>query len=131
MSITSHFRFSITSSFRAKYPDVISAIRDSFHVDDMISGGRTVDEAFKVYNVARQVMLDGGFNLRKWNSNSPELPSRIHSSPGEPLNDSGMNAVCEEGKVPSQLIRSTNQGTGHLKLLGIVWNSESDHFTEK
>jgi len=77
----------------SKYPDVIPAIRDSFYVDDMISGGRTVDEAFKVYNVARQVMMDGGFNLRKWNSNSPELPSRIHSSPGEPFNDSGMNAV--------------------------------------
>ena len=87
--------------YQLKYPDVIPSIRDSFYVDDMISGGRTVDEAFKIYEVARQVMYDGGFNLRKWNSSSPELLSRIASS-------SGMTQVCvlcmERGKYPHSLL---------------------------
>ena len=114
---------------QSRYPAVISAIRDSFYVDDMISGGRTVDEAFEIYDVARQVMLDGGFNLRKWISNSPELLSRIVASSGQHVNDSGTCTVHVEGKVPSQLVGSNSQGTEHLKLLGIMWKSESDHFS--
>jgi len=115
--------------YQLKYPEVIPAIRDSFYVDDMISGGRTVDEAFKIYGVAKQVMFDGGFNLRKWNSNSPELLSRIASSFGQSGNDSGMCTMYGKGEVPSQLVGSSSQGTDQLKLLGIIWKSESDHFT--
>lgn len=113
----------------SQYPEVIPTIKDSFYVDDMISGGRTVDEAFKIYDVARQVMLDGGFNLRKWNSNSPELLTRIRSSTGQLDKASGMSAACVEEKVPSYSLNCDDQGTKQLKLLGVVWNSESDHFT--
>jgi len=42
--ISHHFE-----KYQLKYPDMIPAIRDSFYVDDMISGGRTVDEVFKTY----------------------------------------------------------------------------------
>jgi len=75
-SITSHFRPHHFEEYQLKYPDVIPAISDSFYADDIISGGRTVDEVFKIYEVVRQVMFDGGFNLRKWNSNLPELLSK-------------------------------------------------------
>jgi len=50
-------------------------------------------------------MFDSGFNLRKWNSNSPELLSRIASSCGKSGNDSVM---C------------TKYGTGPHSLLGPI-----------
>ena len=46
------------------------------------------------------------------------------------MNDSGTCTVHGEGKVPSQLVVGSNsQGTEQLKLLGIMWKSESDHFS--
>ena len=67
--------------YKSKYPEIIPSIKNLFYVDDLISGGSTVEEAFRTYTVTKQAMLEGGFNLRKWNSNSPELLSKIASSP--------------------------------------------------
>jgi len=93
----------------------------------MISRGRTVDEEFKIYEVARQVMFDSGFNLRMWNFNSPELLSRIASSSGKSGNDSGMCTMYGKGEVPSQLVGSNSKGT--IEVTCIIWKSESDHFS--
>ena len=35
------------------------SIKNSFYVDDLISGGTTVEEAFNIYSVARRVMSKG------------------------------------------------------------------------
>lgn len=73
---------------------------------------------------------EGGFNLRKWNSNSCELFSRIASASGQPVSDADMCTVHGEGNLPSLLIVGPNsQGANQSKLLGIMWKNESDHFT--
>ena len=74
-------------------------------------------------------MFDGGFNLRKWKSTSPKLLSRRASSSGQPGNDSGMCVMYGKSGVPSRLVGSNSQVMDQLKLLGIIWKSESDHFT--
>lgn len=126
------FRLSYISSlkYQSKYPEVILAIKDALYVDDMISGGGRVDEAFKLYDVARQVMHEGGFNLRKWNSNSCELLSRIASTFGQPVSDTDMCTVHGEGNLSSLLIVGPiGLRADQFKLLGIVWKSESHNFT--
>jgi len=61
--------------------------------------------------------------VRKWNSNSPELFSRIASSSGQSGNDSGMCTMYGKEGVPSQLVGSNSKGTDQSKLLGIIWKS--------
>ena len=56
--------------YQSNHPEIIPSIKKSFYVDDLISGGNTVEQALRMYKVAKQAMLEGGFNLRKWNSNS-------------------------------------------------------------
>ena len=46
-------------------------------IDDMVTGGSTIEQAFKIYCTAKRVMSEGGFNLQKWSSNSEELMRRI------------------------------------------------------
>ena len=64
-------------NYQSQYPQLIQSIKNSFYVDDLISREATVEEAFNTYVVAKKFMAEGGFNVRKWASNSPELMSRI------------------------------------------------------
>ena len=47
------------------------------YVDDLRTGEETVQDAYELYQLAEQVMPEGGFNLRKWNSNSIHLMKQI------------------------------------------------------
>lgn len=43
------------------------------YVDDLTTGTDTVTEAFELYQSSKSIMASGGFNLRKWTTNSSEL----------------------------------------------------------
>lgn len=70
--ITNHL-----SKFKDDDPTTVKLINDFPHVDDLICGETGIERAFRVYRVSKGIMAKGDFNLRKWNSNSPELLRRI------------------------------------------------------
>ena len=45
----------------------------SLYVDDYVSGDGDVDSAFILSKKIKLCLKSGGFNMRKWNSNSEEL----------------------------------------------------------
>ena len=47
--------------YQSAQSEPIQSIKDSFYVDDLISGGETVEEAFNTYQVAKQALAEGGF----------------------------------------------------------------------
>ena len=49
----------------------------STYVDDVITGGPTEDEAFNLYIASKKIFREGGFNLRKFLTNSKHLQERI------------------------------------------------------
>ena len=59
------------------YSDVISQFLSDFYMNDSITGKQTEEEAFDFYLVCKSLMKEGGFNLRKWLSNSKSLQERI------------------------------------------------------
>jgi len=65
------------SKFNGDDPTTVKLIQDSLYVDDLICGKTSIEQAFKVYRESKGIMAKGGVNLRKWNSNSPELLHRI------------------------------------------------------
>ena len=112
--------------YQSKHPELIQFIKDSFYVDDLITGGETIEDAFHTFQVAKQALTEGGFNLRKWDSNSPELRDKIASELGQPE-----EATCT-GRATSHLIGANNtQGIDQqqTKLLGIFYDSQADEFT--
>jgi len=56
--------------FQATYPRIVDVMEQSLYVDDLVAGGFDVVEVFEMYRNSKAIMARGGFNLRKWNSNS-------------------------------------------------------------
>ena len=54
-------------------PGLVQNLLNSFYVDDLVTGERGVEECLSLYQKSKKCLLEGGFNLRKWISNSPKL----------------------------------------------------------
>ena len=54
-------------------PTLSKQLAEGFYVDDFTGGTETVEEAFTTYEKAKELMRKGGFNLRKWHTNSADL----------------------------------------------------------
>ena len=85
-------------------PEIAEILASGFYVDDFTTGTQTVDKGFDVYKKAKQLMCQGGFNLRKWKTNSKILQGKINLAEGE------------------------DSETHEVKLLGVRWNTELDTF---
>lgn len=85
----------------AKFPAAASIIRRDVYVDDVLSGASTLDEARTLQRELYDLLMAGGFPLRKWASNFKELLSGIAS-------------------VDPGVARSWNSSSQH-SVLGIDW----------
>ena len=106
--------------YQSAQQELIQFIRDSFYADDLITGGESIEDAFRIYQVAKQTLADGGFNLRKWDSNSQELRDKIAS-----------DSLRESPEATSYSVNDSNTQDSHqlqTKLLGISYDSHSDDF---
>ena len=54
-------------------------------VDDLVSGASTTDEAFHLYSKSKACLKEGGFNLQRFVSNSPQLQEKIDLAKGVPV----------------------------------------------
>ncbi len=124
---------------KESHPEVVDLIEKSLYVDDLISGEDNDDSAFHVYEVSKKVMSSGGFNLRKWNTNSEPLLRRIHDAEANVENRSSTTSnnsqsrsaiLLEEDESYAKAtigsaVRELDQST--TKVLGIDWNCKTDN----
>ncbi|XP_076284376.1 uncharacterized protein LOC143210941 [Lasioglossum baleicum] len=94
----------------SKYPLAQLVLRDQIYVDDCVFGADTSQLARQTRNDVTSLLQSGGFKLRKWASNSPELIADIDPS--------------DHGLAASKPLLPDN----NLKVLGINWNPETDSF---
>ena len=66
--------------FEDSHPDLVQKLAQSTYVDDIVTGANSEDEAFHLYEDAKEQLLRGGFNLRKFLTNSPRLQQRINNA---------------------------------------------------
>lgn len=92
------------------FPLAAHAITNHSYVDDIISGSDTFENASLLIQQLIQLFSLGGFQLRKWASNCPELLSHIPESHRE---------------TPLQF----NDESSGFKILGLQWNSSEDEFS--
>ena len=86
-------------------------IHSSFYVDDLLAGADSVEEAVALYKELREVLLKGGFNLKKWRSSSTEVLNSIPSELQE--------------LIPTQELVDSHSAN-YPKTLGITWDSRQD-----
>ena len=70
-TIAHHLNF-----YKQSEPEMYELLRKSLYVDDLLTGEENDENGFVVYQKSK-IMASGGFNLRKWNSNSQTLLKSI------------------------------------------------------
>lgn len=94
------------------YPAAAEIIRRDIYVDDVVSGAESVDAALEIQRQLIGLFSCGGFELRKWASNSPELLASLPENFQQPFSF------------------DSNELTS-LKILGLQWCPSSDCFSFK
>ncbi|KAL7725477.1 hypothetical protein ACLKA6_017768 [Drosophila palustris] len=84
-------------------------VRTHFYVDDLMSGGDSIEEVVEIKRQVKLLLSRGQFPIRKWCSNEPAVLD------GEP-------------EVDKEKLLTFDDGTGIAKALGLVWDLSSDHF---
>ncbi|XP_037826770.1 uncharacterized protein LOC119614723, partial [Lucilia sericata] len=92
-----------------KFPLAAKIVRRDFYVDDMISGGDTVEEAMEIRQQVAALLQTGNFFIRKWCSNVPAVLNEVPPD------------QCEQ-------FLKFKDGTDVTKTLGLVWDPKSDNF---
>lgn len=92
------------------YPEAANIIINDAYVDDVISGTDTDAEAIQLRHELMQLVGAGGFELKKWASNSNPVLQQIPE---------------DEREVKCPLELNSDES---IKTLGIHWNAASDMF---
>ncbi|XP_055855978.1 uncharacterized protein LOC129919155 [Episyrphus balteatus] len=96
-----------------RYPNGALAVTEEMYVDDLITGGDSIEQTRMKREETRNLLASAGLKLRKWTSNCKDLLEDL------PKED------CEISfELP---LGSTN----HVKTLGISWQPEEDTFSYK
>lgn len=98
--------YELAHEFEGKYPQSSSKVKSDFYVDDLLTGGETIDEVRTVISEISEILGAGGFHLNKWVSNKASLLSDI--------SDTNPKAIINIGEDNS------------TKALGLIWRSEPD-----
>ena len=93
------------------YPLASDVLLNHTFVDDIVAGADCEDQANMLFHQLNELLMKGGFVLRKWSSSSPNLLLNVPS----------------EHKETPRCIDNTNDLA--YKVLGMQWNASSDSFT--
>ena len=98
------------------------------YVDDVISGAQDELQAEQLYLKSKEILKDGGFNLRKFVTNSDVLQQRIdaHGEMHEQQRPPPLVAHLEEMYSKSTLGTAQSLQSGEQKVLGMRWNVAKD-----
>ena len=62
------------------HPHAAAILKRNFYVDDLLTGANTFEEALTLRDELIALLKMGGFNLRKWGSNDPQLISDFQTN---------------------------------------------------
>ncbi|XP_043064098.1 uncharacterized protein LOC122320088 [Drosophila ficusphila] len=92
----------------AEFPLAAKIVRRDFYVDDLISGGDSIEEAAQIREQVKELLSKGHFPIRKWCSNEAA-------------------ALEGEPEIDREKTLRFHDGTDVLKPLGLYWDAKSDH----
>ena len=131
-------------------PVFVEKFLENIYVDDLAAGGTDVDDTYEFYAKSKLRLAEGGFNLRKFMSNSKELMSKIDANESnrekstDPKNVSSYSpSICRGecvqnpmnvGQEDESYTKTKLGGSKPIineavqKVLGLWWNTETDSF---
>jgi hypothetical protein len=119
------------SKYEDIHPEIVSELSRSFYVDDLTTGPNTLQQAYQLYQLSRNILKEGGFTLRKWSSNHQELIKKIKEEEGKSDNENTSNVpiVEEDSSYANITLGSAREDTRmkqEQKVLGLLWDNQQD-----
>lgn len=91
------------------FPLGARALLTDLYVDDVLSGGNTLEEVIEIRNQIDKILKAGKFELRKWAANNPQL----------------LEGISESNLLSAPSVNFDNT----VKTLGIIWKPSNDTFS--
>ena len=118
--------------YKQSEPEMYELLRKSLYVDDLLTGEENDENSFVVYQKSK-IMASGGFNLRKWNSNSQTLLKSIEtceSSQEQRGSVDHATAEDDESYAKSSITpgNSETKNDTVVQVLGMNWDTVEDNF---
>ncbi|XP_068686960.1 uncharacterized protein [Montipora foliosa] len=115
--------------------EFVENLLNSFYVDDLVSGERNLERCLLLYEKSKKCLSAGGFNLRKWSPNSPQLlelirEDRTRTKENCPETQSVVEDTETYARVAVGHLEELDMKNEH-KVLGLNWNCVSDEFIFK
>ncbi|XP_025203176.1 uncharacterized protein LOC112600215 [Melanaphis sacchari] len=104
--------YKLAEDEHSNFPKACNTIKNDFYMDDYLGGANTKEMAIQLRNDLRTVLQSGGFNLRKWSANDPELLKNLNTE-----NSDSMLVLELENEM--------------AKVLGVLWHPRKDIFQYK
>lgn len=67
----------VAKEYENEFPRTSKIICRDFYVDDLMSGGQSIEEVQELQTQLNTILQSGGFHLRKWSSNSKAIASEV------------------------------------------------------
>ncbi|XP_048580427.1 uncharacterized protein LOC116614572 [Nematostella vectensis] len=124
-------------SFAKEEPEFVRVMKDSFYVDDLVTGAESADKALELFEKARARMATGGFKLRKWLSNDEKVTAEIRERENDvTLCDRETNVTVrdsvdtdsDEATYAKAMLGVKDEMSVVDKVLGHEWNCKNDEF---
>ncbi|XP_037931719.1 uncharacterized protein LOC119666509 [Teleopsis dalmanni] len=98
--------------FIAENPRAVYAIKNNHYVDDFIDSTNSIKQAIALAEAVRNIHEQGGFHMRSWTSNAPEV----------------LAALNENGEQTGKSFNNNIDTLPIEKILGMYWDPKSDCF---
>ena len=123
------------SKYEEKEPELTSLLSSSFYVDDIAVGVFQENETVDFYDKVQGIMREGGFSLRKWNSNCQSFREKIKQDEEKKI-QSARVAPPEESEISQRLKKEESliaedgkpKTEQFVKILGIYWDVIQDEY---
>ncbi|XP_068670895.1 uncharacterized protein [Montipora foliosa] len=118
-------------------PEFVAAVVRALYVDDFASGENTVTKFLELYHKLKLRFREGGFNMRKWASNSEELTEMIkraeESLSWEPELSCKATPTLTEPNIEEEdwTVSNSNNNVSEetvVKVMGVQWHRMEDNF---
>ena len=104
---------------------LVQQLSRSIYVDDVVCGAGQEEATYQIYLRSKQILSEGGFNLRKFITNDPHLQRKIDREENT-THKGDQNTNEEDTYAKSTLGQSQVISTGERKVLGVRWNVAMD-----
>ena len=97
-------------SYRSEKTELVKVLRESIYVDDIVTGSVDENSALNLYKEAKNILKTGGFNLRKFVTNSPVLQRAIDQLE-DPLSTASSTTIQDDDTYAKSVLGGLRKRT--------------------